>query len=106
MLVIAPLRVAEDTWSREASKWDHLKELRISKVLGTAADRKKALLEDADVYITNRENVSWLVLHYLQAKKKWPFDMIVIDELSSFKSSQSQRFKALRKVRAENDRKD
>jgi SNF2 family DNA or RNA helicase len=104
VLVIAPLRVAEDTWSREASKWDHLKDLRISKVLGAAADRKKALLEDSDVYITNRENVSWLVLRYLQAKKKWPFDMIVIDELSSFKSSQSQRFKALRKVRAVTDR--
>lgn len=104
VLVVAPLRVAEDTWSREADKWDHLKDLRISKVLGSAADRVSALHADADVYVTNRENVSWLVKFYIQQKKGWPFDMLVIDELSSFKSSQAQRFKALKKVRAVTDR--
>ncbi|ODA08712.1 DEAD/DEAH box helicase [Paenibacillus polymyxa] len=96
ILVIAPLRVADDTWARESEKWDHLKHLRISKILGTAAKRKKALEADADLYIINRENVPWLVA---QTGKHWPFDTVVIDELSSFKSSKSQRFRALRKVR-------
>lgn len=95
VLVIAPLRVAEDTWTREAEKWDHLKDLRISRILGSAKERELAAAADADIYVTNRENVVWLVRNL----KKWPFDMIVIDELSSFKSPQSQRFKALRKVR-------
>lgn len=96
-LVIAPLRVAEDTWSREADKWDHLKTLRISKILGSAAERRKGLTADADIYVINRENVKWLV-EECQEKKHWPFDMIIIDELSSFKSNKSQRFKYLRKV--------
>ncbi|MBT2287991.1 DEAD/DEAH box helicase [Paenibacillus albidus] len=96
ILVIAPLRVADDTWARESQKWDHLKHLRISKILGTAAQRKKALAADADVYVINRENVPWLVA---QTGNSWPFDTVVIDELSSFKSSKSQRFRALRRVR-------
>lgn len=96
VLVIAPLRVAEDTWSREASKWEHLKHLKIAKILGTERDRLGALKQDADIYVINRENVPWLVEKTL---KNWPFDMIVIDELSSFKSPSAQRFKALRKVR-------
>jgi len=95
VLVIAPLRVAEDTWSREANKWDDLKHLRISKVLGSAADRKKALAVDADIYVINRENVSWLTDYY---GRDWPFEMVVIDELSSFKNNQAKRFKDLRKV--------
>lgn len=95
VLVIAPLRVAEDTWSREANKWDHLQHLRISKVLGSAADRRKALETDADIYVINRENVSWLTDYF---GKAWPFDMVVIDELSSFKNNQAKRFKDLRKV--------
>ena len=95
VLVIAPLRVAEDTWSREADKWDHLKHLRMSKVIGSAADRRRALEEDADIYVINRENVSWLVEHL---DRNWPFDMVVIDELSSFKNNQAKRFKDLRKV--------
>ncbi|ERL19798.1 SNF2 domain protein [Oribacterium sp. oral taxon 078 str. F0263] len=94
VLVIAPLRVAEDTWSRESEKWDHLKDLRISKILGTAAQRKAAAEAEADIYVINRENVVWLV----ENCKRWDFDMIVIDELSSFKSPQSKRFRALRKV--------
>lgn len=93
VLVIAPKRVAEDTWSRESEKWDHLRHLRISKVLGTAAQRKAALEAEADVYVINRENIVWLI-----ENRKWDFDMVVIDELSSFKNPQAKRFRALRKV--------
>ena len=93
VLVIAPKRVAEDTWSRESEKWDHLRHLRISKVLGTAAQRRTALEKDADIYVINRENIVWLIEHH-----KWDFDMVVIDELSSFKNPQAKRFRALRKV--------
>jgi len=96
ILVIAPLRVAEDTWSTEAEKWGHLKYLRISKVLGSERERMAALNQRADIYVINRENVEWLVELY---GKLWPFDMVVIDELSSFKNHQAKRFKALRKVR-------
>jgi SNF2 family DNA or RNA helicase len=96
VLVIAPLRVAEDTWSTEVDKWDHLKHLRISKVLGNIRDRKKALMQDADIYVTNRENVDWLVKECFDS---WLFDMVVIDELSSFKSSKAKRFRSLKKVR-------
>ena len=98
VLVIAPKRVAEDTWTSEHEKWDHLKSLRISKVLGTGAQRTKALDEDADVYVIGRDNVQWLIGLYQQRRKGWPFDMIVIDELSSFKNPQSKRFRALRKA--------
>lgn len=94
ILVIAPKRVAEDTWSREQMKWDHLKGITISKVLGSVKEREKALAEDADVYIINRENVAWLVENY-----PFDFDTVIIDEMSSFKSSKAQRFKALKKVR-------
>lgn len=97
VLIVAPKKVAEDTWSREIFKWSHLNHLTISKILGSERDRRKALLKQADIYIINRENVKWLVEYFAQ-KKKWPFDMIVIDELSSFKNPQSQRFKAFRKV--------
>lgn len=98
-LVIAPKRVAQDTWTREASKWDHLKNLTVSRVLGTAKARLEALAAEADVYVINRENVTWLVGLYKGKKNPWPFDMIVIDELSSFKSPSAVRFRALRKVR-------
>lgn len=96
VLVVAPLRVAEDTWSRECEKWDHLKHLKISKVLGSEAKRKKALKAKADIYVINRENIAWLVDAYGQ---HWPFDMLVIDELSSFKNEVSLRFMALSKIR-------
>lgn len=99
VLVIAPLRVAEDTWSRESSKWDHLKHLTISKILGSVAERSQAVKAEADIYVINRENVVWLVEHLAEQKIRWPYDMVVIDELSSFKSSQSKRFKALKKMR-------
>jgi len=98
VLVIAPLRVAEDTWSREVEKWDHLKHLKISKVLGSERERIAALNEKADIYVINRENVEWLVDYYGNGKF-WPFDMVIIDELSSFKSPKARRFRALRKVR-------
>ena len=96
VLVIAPLRVAESVWGTEAKKWDHLKHLRIAKVLGTEKERIQALNATVDIYVVNRENIKWLVDYY---KKKWPFDVVVLDELSSFKSHKSQRFKAMRKVR-------
>jgi SNF2 family DNA or RNA helicase len=94
VLVIAPLRVAQDTWSKECEKWDHLRGLKISKVLGSEKERRLALFRKADIYIINRENVEWLTKNY-----KWDFDMVIIDELSSFKSHSAIRFKALRKVR-------
>lgn len=94
VLVIAPLRVAQDTWSKECEKWDHLKGLRISKILGTEKERRMAVVRKADIYIINRENVEWLCENY-----KFDFDMVVIDELSSFKSPTAKRFKALRKAR-------
>lgn len=97
VLVIAPKRVAEDTWSREAGKWDHLKHLTISKILGSEQERIAGLEAEADIYVVNRENVKWLV-DRCRKGRKWPFDMVVIDELSSFKSNQSQRFKALKIV--------
>lgn len=96
VLVIAPLRVAEDTWSRESQKWDHLRHLRISKVLGSEKERLAALSVKADVYCINRENVPWLVKHY---GLNWPFEAVIVDESSSFRNPSAQRFKALRKVR-------
>ena len=96
VLVIAPKRVAEDTWTREAAKWDHLKHLRVSRVLGSAKARTAALRHPADIYVINRENVVWLVE---TLGKDWDFDMVIIDELSSFKSPKAQRFRALRAVR-------
>lgn len=96
VLVIAPLKPAKETWPAEIKKWDHLKDLKASLVLGPEKERLSALHADADIYIVNRENVSWLVDHY---RKRWPFDMVVIDELSSFKSSKAARFRDLRKVR-------
>ena len=94
-LVIAPKRVAEDTWSREQAKWEHLKHLKVVKVMGTKDKRLAALKEQADIYIINRENVEWLVE---TLGTRWRFDAVVIDELSSFKSAKSKRWKALRKV--------
>lgn len=95
VLVIAPLRVAESTWANECQKWEHLKHIKIAKILGKEHQRRLAIYENADVYITNRENVVWLMNEL--PPKQWLFDMVVIDELSSFKSSKSKRFKALKK---------
>lgn len=96
VLVIAPLRVASTTWQEEVKKWDHLRNLRISKVLGSEKERIAALYKKADIYIINRENVTWLAEWF---GDKWPFDMVIIDELSSFKSPKAKRFKSLKKVR-------
>ena len=92
VLVIAPKKVAEGTWTKEAAKWDHTKMLRVSPVLGSQAKRIRALNTPADLYVINRENICWLVDYYRNA---WPFDMVVIDESSSFKSHSAKRFKAL-----------
>ncbi len=107
VLIIAPLRVAENTWSKECEKWEHLRHLRVLKIMGSAYQRADALWEiehpeksygrpPADIYVINRENVCWLVE---RLRGCWPFPIVVIDELSSFKSGQAKRFKALRQVR-------
>lgn len=96
VLVIAPLRVAKNTWSAEIEKWDHLKDLRYSVAVGTASERMEALRAESDVYIINRENIPWLVE---KSGLPFDFDMVVIDELSSFKNWQAKRFRALMKVR-------
>lgn len=97
VLVIAPLRVAEDTWTTEAAKWDHLRHLRISPVLGDRKKRLKGLATPADLYVINRENVEWLCDPRESGMKHWDFDLVVIDELSSFKNNQAKRWRALKR---------
>ena len=101
VLVIAPKKVAEATWNKEAAKWDHLKMLRIVPVLGTLTKRIRALNTPADIWIINRENVKWLVDYY---RNTWPFDMVIVDESSSFKNHKAKRFKALTWVRKQINR--
>lgn len=96
VLIVAPKKVAETVWTDEIAKWDGLGHLRVSKILGLERDRRKALATPADIYLINRENIVWLVS---LLGSNWNFDMMVIDELSSFKSHKSQRFKALKLVR-------
>ena len=96
VLVIAPKSVAENTWTSECAKWDHLAHLRVSVVMGDEKHRIAALQEDADIYVINRDNVAWLTK---QQGARWSFDTVIIDESSSFKNPQAQRFKALRRVR-------
>lgn len=95
VLIVAPLRVANTVWHSEAKKWEHTQNLKFSIVTGSQIERVTALQRKADIYVINRENMKWLVDYY---KGKFPFDMLVIDESSSFKSHSSQRFKALKKV--------
>lgn len=95
VLVIAPKKVAEGTWTQEAKRWEHLRSLRVRAVLGTEKQRVRALLSPADVYVIGRDNVVWLVEYF---RNDWPFDMVVVDELSSFKNASTRRFKALRSV--------
>ena len=95
VLVIAPKKVAEGTWTKEKDKWEHTKMLRVSQVLGSRTKRVRALNSPADIYTINRENVVWLVDYY---RNSWPFDMVVVDESSSFKSHKAKRFKALASV--------
>ena len=101
VLVIAPKRVAENTWSKECEKWEHLKHLRVVKIMGTQQQRKAALRrifdQTGDIFVINRENVVWLVDFF--GSNCWPFPIVIIDELSSFKSAQAKRWKALRRVR-------
>jgi len=99
VLVVAPKRVAELVWHTEAAKWDHLAGLRVSKVLGSERERLAGLMQDADVYVINRENFVWLVKLVGQSKEPWPFDMVVIDENRGFKDRASQAWKALKSVR-------
>lgn len=94
-LVVAPLRVANSVWAQETQKWRHLRHLRVSVCTGSSKQRLAALQTEADVYVINRENVDWLVDFY---KTKWPFDMVVIDESSSFKNPSSKRFRAMRRI--------
>ena len=94
VLVVAPLRVARDTWPEEIQKWDHLKELTCSVVVGNMVERRRALQKEADIYIVNRENLAWLYQN-----SRLDFDMVVLDELSSFKNAQSKRFKAMKAMR-------
>ncbi len=96
VLVIAPKKVAEDTWTREAVKWEHLKLLRVISVLGSQVKRIKALNTPGDIYVLSRDNVQWLVDYY---RNSWPFDTVIIDELSSFKNPSAKRFKKLCLVR-------
>ena len=96
ILVIAPLRVARDTWKAELEKWEHLRCIKYSVAVGTEAKRKAALQKPANLYIINRENVGWLIE---QSGLPFDYDMVVIDELSSFKSHQAKRFRSLMKVR-------
>lgn len=95
-LIIAPKRVAQHTWPQELQKWDHLQTLRHQVLVGTPTQRRKALAADAEIYITNLENVCWLVEELDRQKQPWPFDTIVLDELSAFKNHQAKRFKALK----------
>ncbi len=96
ILVIAPLRVARETWPSEADKWDQLRNLICSVVIGTESERRTALMKSADIYIINRENVQWLIE---DSKLAFNFDTVVVDELSSFKNYQAKRFRSLMKVR-------
>lgn len=95
VLVIAPLRVARSVWAQETQKWRHLDDLKVSVCLGAQRNRQAALARDADIYVINRENVTWLVDLY---KAKWPFDAVIIDESSSFKSPSSKRFRSIKKI--------
>ena len=97
-LVVAPKRVAESTWSGECEKWDHLQDLTVSIVMGTVRQRERALETPADIYVINRDNLKWLVDGTVGAGKKWPFDLVVLDELTSFKNTGSKRWRSARRV--------
>lgn len=95
-LIVAPKKVAQATWTQEALRWDHLQDLKINRILGSARQRLRALYAPGEIWVINRENLPWLVDH---CRQSWPFDMVVLDESSSFKNPQSKRFRALRLVR-------
>lgn len=97
VLVIAPLRVAEDTWTKEAGKWDHLRHLRVATVLGTQKKRLAALNSEADLYVINKDNLLWLLNPAKSGLTGWPFDLVIIDELSTMKNSGSKRWRAFKR---------
>lgn len=102
LLVVAPLRVARSVWDQQAAEWEHVRHLRVSKIIGSRDDRLAALSTPADVYTINRENLCWLRDLFIQNRKqirRWPFDMVALDESSSFKSQSANRFKAIRMLR-------
>jgi SNF2 family DNA or RNA helicase len=106
-LIIAPLRVARKVWTDEIVRWDHVRDFEVQKIIGTPAERLKAIRTPAEIHIINRENVSWLVDYFIQQRqwvKKWPWDNVIIDESSSFSYQSSQRWKQLRRVRQKIDR--
>ena len=96
VLVVAPKKVAEATWQNEAARWDHLRHLRFASVMGSLPKRVKALCTPADIYVIGRDSIDWLVDYY---RNDWPFDMVVLDESTSFKNARSRRFRALKAVR-------
>jgi SNF2 family DNA or RNA helicase len=98
-LIIAPKFVTEHTWPAELAKWEHLQGLTISVIAGTEIERKSAFYRKADIYIVSRDNIAWLVNWLKAIKRRWPFDMLVLDELSSFKNHKAKRFKAVRDIR-------
>jgi len=104
VLVVAPKSVAQNTWSGECEKWDHLKDLKVSIVMGTEKKRMQALKNVADIYVINRDNLKWLVDTLFSYGVQWPFDTVVLDESTSFKNHKSGRFKALKSVRGSIDR--
>lgn len=99
VLIVAPKSVALNTWPAEVRKWEHLKGLRLSVVMGTAAQRRKAIEADADIYVVNRENLAWMVRYQDLELVSWPYNCVVLDESSSFKNPQSRRYKAIRRMR-------
>lgn len=100
-LVVAPKKVAESTWSAECAKWDHLRHLRVSRVMGTAKQRAEALAADADIYVVGRDSLVWMQTHL---RGRFPFDALVLDELTSFKNPQAQRFKVVKRWTAQAER--
>ena len=99
VLIVAPKSVARNTWPAELRKWDHLKGLRYSLVMGTETQRRKAISAEADIYIVNRENLTWMVNYHDQVLVTWPYNCVVLDESSSFKNPQARRYKSIRRMR-------
>ncbi len=97
-LIVAPKRVASNTWKNEINKWDHTKHLKLSRIIGTEKQRIQALIATADVYTVSRDNIAWLVSYCARILKRWPFDMLILDESSNFRNRDAQRYKAVRKV--------
>ncbi len=99
VLIIAPKRVASHTWKAETEKWDHTKHLKVARIIGNTPNKRiKALNVEADIYTVSRDNIAWLVQYFIDKKRKWPFDFLVIDESSNFRNRAAMRYKAVRKI--------